>query len=278
MQIKDLEEKVSRVNEMIPKTKAWVRDPLIWEPFYKGFEYQFCWSSNHLEGNTLSLDETIAVLDYDEVRSGHSYREYSEAKNLFSAIKHLNVSGQEITEQWIKAVNGIILTGNADSGQYRGSNLYIGTVAEAVYYPPEFKLVPGLMSQYMEEIKDIPTGRTLERIAELHMRFEQIHPFPDGNGRTGRMILNQQLLNAGYLPITINDKSKYRQALRDFDRTGSTDIMTYLFVKGQEKSFEQLQDCGDRRHSIEAMTDLTEKKTPLANEMLLEHDEWEPEL
>ena len=55
---------------------------------------------------------------------------------------------------------------------------------------------------------------------------------PDGNGCTGRMILNQQLLNAGYLPITINDKSKYRQALRDFDRTGSTDIMTYLFAKG----------------------------------------------
>jgi len=209
MQIKGLEEKVFRVNEMIPKTKAWIRDPLIWEPFYKGFEYQFCWSSNHLEGNTLSLDETIAVLDYDEVRSGHSYQEYSEAKN-----------------------------------------------------PPEFKLVPGLMSQYMEEIKDIPTGRTLERIAELHMRFEQIHPFPDGNGRTGRMILNQQLRNAGYLPITINDKSKYRQALLDFDRTGSTDIMTYLFVKGQENSFDQLQDCADRRHSIEAMTDLIEKNAP----------------
>jgi len=114
----------------------------------------------------------------------------------------------------------------------------------------------------MEEIKDIPTGRTLERIAELHMRFEQIHPFPDGNGRTGRMILNQQLLNAGYLPITINDKSKYRQALLDFDRTGSTDIMTYLFVKGQENSFDQLQDCADRRHSIEAMTDLIEKNAP----------------
>jgi len=76
------------------------------------------------------------------------------------------------------------------------------------------------------------------------------------------MILNQQLLNAGYLPITINDKSKYRQALLDFDRTGSTDIMTYLFVKGQENSFDQLQDCADRRHSIEAMTDLIEKNAP----------------
>lgn len=57
------------------------------KPFIKDFAYRFCWSSNALEGNTLSLDETICLIDYDEVRSGHTYTEYQEAKNLYKAIK-----------------------------------------------------------------------------------------------------------------------------------------------------------------------------------------------
>ena len=58
-----------------------VRDKsVIMDPFIKDFSYRFCWSSNALEGNTLSLDETISLIDYDEVRSGHTYTEYQEAK------------------------------------------------------------------------------------------------------------------------------------------------------------------------------------------------------
>ncbi len=81
-------------------------EPLVMEPFYKDFGYRFCWNSNSIEGNTLSLDETIEVVDFDTVRSGHTYREYTEAKNLYRAIrKFLDVEGTNITEEWIKNVN-----------------------------------------------------------------------------------------------------------------------------------------------------------------------------
>ena len=87
------------------------KDRLIFEPFYKDFTYRFCWNSNAIEGNTLSLDETISLLEYDEVRSGHTYSEYEEAKRLNQAISEmLSERYTEITEEWlVKAVH--LITG-----------------------------------------------------------------------------------------------------------------------------------------------------------------------
>lgn len=65
-------------------------------------------------------------------------------------------------------------------------------------------------------------------ITEYHIRFERIHPFSDGNGRTGRMIMNQQLINNDMLPITIDKTSKYRQAFRAYEKNGDH-IVACLF-------------------------------------------------
>ena len=77
-------------------------------------------------------------------------------------------------------------------------------------------------------------------IAKRHIEFERIHPYQDGNGRTGRMIMNQQLLNAGLLPAIIQDHSKYRQAFRRYDRNGSVELMQYEIAVGILKSYEIL--------------------------------------
>ncbi len=78
-------------------------EELVLEPFLSDFTYRFCWSSNALEGNTLSLEETISLLEYDEVSGGHTFTEYQEAKNLYYAIQKmfLPISKKEITETWI---------------------------------------------------------------------------------------------------------------------------------------------------------------------------------
>lgn len=219
-------------------------EPLVMEPFYKDFTYRFCWNSNSIEGNTLSLDETIEVVDFDTVRSGHTYREYTEAKNLYRAIQEfLDVEGTNITEEWVKHVNGKILGEEAD---YRKKNLYIGTLAEATYYPPAYERVPGLMEEYLANLSFRErTGEIsyekIKQLAEEHIRFERIHPFRDGNGRTGRMILNQQLLNAGLLPILVTDQSKYRQAFRRYDKGGDVSMMVYLIGKGEQQSLDTIK-------------------------------------
>ena len=79
-----------------------IQNPVIKAPFWEDFEIRFCWSSNVIEGNTLSLDETIDFLLYDEVQSRHTYQEYTEAKNCWKRLQNcifdLNESIQLKTE------------------------------------------------------------------------------------------------------------------------------------------------------------------------------------
>ena len=67
----------------------YMENPLIRQPFTEDFARRFSWSTNAIEGNTLSLEETIAVIDYDEVRSNHTYSEYTDAKNAYYAIQNM---------------------------------------------------------------------------------------------------------------------------------------------------------------------------------------------
>ena len=123
---------------------------LILAPFTKDFALSFCWSSNAIEGNTLSLEETISLIEYDEVSAGHTYAEYHEAKNLYQAIQELLIPFhiETVTEEWIKKGNGIIL---GNKGEYRRNRVYIGSLVEAVYYPPEPEQVPELMQQLKKD-------------------------------------------------------------------------------------------------------------------------------
>ena len=73
-----------------------LENPLIIQPFTEDFARRFSWSTNAIEGNTLSLEETIAVIDYDEVRSNHTYSEYTDAKNVYYAIQKTVLNGKNI--------------------------------------------------------------------------------------------------------------------------------------------------------------------------------------
>jgi len=237
------------LNEVIEKFNAIekkINDPMIFEPFYKDFSYRFCWSSNAIEGNTLSLDETISIVEYDEVNDGHAFTEYKEAKLLYKAIdEKLYQTPQSISEEWIQSVNAIITDA---VGEYRQKNLYIGTLVEATYYPPDYEKVPELMKEFLQTVnfqcedkKDV-----IPAIAEQHIKFERIHPFVDGNGRTGRMILNQQMMNHGFLPLTIEGQSKYRQAFRAYDQNNDLSLLVHLICRGEIASISRVEELAVR--------------------------------
>lgn len=217
------------------------------DPYIKDFSYRFCWSSNALEGNTLSLDETVSLLDYDEVRSGHTFTEYQEAKNLYRAINSILIpfKKQEISEEWIKNANALIMN---QTGEYRENRVYVGSLVEVVYYPPQADQVPNLMKEFMANLNF--QGETIkekiEKIAQKHIQFERIHPFQDGNGRAGRMILNQQLINNELLPISINPSGKYRQAFRRFDKNGDISPMAHIIAKSELEAIGRIQLLNER--------------------------------
>ena len=224
-----------------------MKDEILMSWFSDDFAVRFCWSSNAIEGNTLSLEETIALVEYDEVSAGHTYTEYQEAKNLYRAIREslLPFSHRSVTEEWIKGNNGVI---RGAAGEYRTIPLSIGTQFETVYFPPSPEQVPELMTAYLERVNfeaDDFAG-VIEQAVRSHLHFERIHPFADGNGRTGRMILNQQLINHGLLPVAIHKNSDYRQAFKLYDKNGDISKMVHILLTGEIEAIQRLREFKEK--------------------------------
>ena len=99
------------------------------------------------------------------------------------------------------------------------------------------------MKNWMREttIEAVTAKDIFEKIAANHVRFERIHPFSDGNGRTGRMIINQQLINNGFLPISIHPTGKYREAFRRYDKNEDLSEMVYVLVKSELEAFDRVR-------------------------------------
>lgn len=243
MIIKDkiLQELAGQVEKGLEKVQHLMADPDLMKWFGDDFALRFCWSSNAIEGNTLSLDETVALVEYDEVRAGHTYTEYQEAKNLYRAICSSMAPFHHtwITEDWIKKNNRLI---RGFGGDYRTENVRVGNLLETSYIPPDFTKVPGLMEGFLDTVNFSagPLLETFKEVAVQHMTFERVHPFADGNGRTGRMILNQQLINHGVLPVAITKNSAYMQAFRQYGRNGDYSKMLHELLKAEEESIERL--------------------------------------
>ena len=89
-------------------------------------------------------------------------------------------------------------------------------------------------------IKEKNIDKLLLEIAQQHIVFERIHPFQDGNGRTGRILINQQLINNGLPPISIKPTGKYRQAFRRYNNSGDLSQMVYILAKSELESFDRI--------------------------------------
>lgn len=238
---KKLQEQVVHVELGLANVKQLMKDTELMKWFADDFALRFCWSSNALEGNTLSLDETIALVEFDEVRAGHTYSEYQEAKNLYYAIwmSMIPFHYEPITEEWIQANNGWLLDSN---GKYRTEDVKVGTLLETAHMPPHYERVPELMQEYAATVnfKSDVLIEFFEKLTLSHLTFERIHPFKDGNGRVGRMILNQQLINNGLLPVALTKNSDYIQGFKQFSRNGDYSKLMYEILKGEEEALERL--------------------------------------
>lgn len=166
------------------------------------------YNSNAIEGNTLTLMETKVVLEGITV-GGKLLREHFEAINHRDAILYVEdiVRKAEPLSEWqIRNLHRLVLKhiDDENAGTYRKLNV---TIAGARHVPPDMLLVPGQMSALMHWYDtEAAAVHPIVRAARLHVEFVKIHPFVDGNGRTARLLLNLELLKAGYpaivLPVT----------------------------------------------------------------------------
>ena len=194
--------------------------------------------SNAIEGSTLTYAETYAILYND-----NSFKiEGKEPREIYEAINHKkalelvfkNLQNDDgFDERFIKKLNGTINRDIKDTERYRTVQVFI---RGSEHIPPAPEKIPNLMTyfvyNYNHDEEDIFT-----KIARYHIEFEKIHPFEDGNGRTGRLLLNYELLKNNIPPVVISkeDRVKYFEFLKNNDSTGLAEWLRSLSTEEQER-------------------------------------------
>lgn len=175
------------------------------------FDLSLTYHSNKIEGSTLTENETGAILFQNKAIPNKSLTEQMEAKNHQTALHFLYdfvTDEKMIDENFILKLHSILMNGiHPDAGFYRRHGVRIvGTHVVTANYVK----VPFLMEKLITEI-NAKTSDLLSQIASIHARFEQIHPFPDGNGRIGRLLMHAMLLRENFPPAIIHqeDRQKY---------------------------------------------------------------------
>lgn len=162
------------------------------------------YTTNAVEGNTLTESETKVVIENGITIGGKSLREHLEAVNSAKAYDFIYsiVSRNLITEDDVLKCHKYVLAGIDDvyAGVYRKEDVFI-TGTE--FFPPSWKKVPELMKGFVDRLNESSNRHAVIKTAELHAEFESIHPFADGNGRVGRFILSLELIKNGYPPFMV---------------------------------------------------------------------------
>jgi Fic family protein len=199
-------------------------------------------NSNAIENSTLSLEETEKILLQIDLDRYISDREIFEAKNLARVVEYIDKKAheQDLTLDVILFLHKMLIANIRDdiAGRFRqgNENVRVGTHIGAS--PTDIvRLMEAMMIEYKSSIHE----HIISRIAKLHLTFEHIHPFGDGNGRIGRVIINYLLIREGYVPINIKfiDRAKYYDAFKEFDQFGKTDIMQEIVGRALTNSYHR---------------------------------------
>lgn len=203
------------------------------ERLYEEFSVEYTYNSNAIEGNTLTLKETDLVLHGLTV-SQKPLKDHLEAvghKEAFDFVRSLVKERTPLSERVIKQIHYFVLSDKReDRGVYRRIPVRI---LGAHHDPVQPYLIEPKMEQLLLAYEDNKNEHIVTKLARFHIEFEGIHPFIDGNGRTGRLLVNLELMKAGYPPIDIKftDRSAYYDAFDDYHLHHNLSAMENLFAK-----------------------------------------------
>lgn len=203
----ELESKKSQALRVKLTTRSIIKNPDLLERLTIHLTYH----TNTIEGSTMTMVDVKEVLYNDRVLSNRTAVEQAEARNHQAALYWLldelaNINGFSITEDLIlglhlRLMNGIV----SDAGQYRKHSVRI----MGAHVPlANWQKVPSLIAEYVHAVEVEPSD-LITSIARSHAVFEKIHPFSDGNGRTGRLLILAQALNKGIAPPVIPKERKW---------------------------------------------------------------------
>ena len=192
-----------------------------------------------IEGNTLTEDEAQKILVTNLTPRNKTVDESLEVSNFNLVREYLESQSGKITMKMIKQLHTLLMNGlitgyriKDKPGQFRTSQVILRGIG---YRPPTSELVPDqimyLLDEYYSSIKK--NIHPLELASYFHQKFEEIHPFQDGNGRVGREIINYMLKQSGYpeIYITMKHRSTYLDALQDGNAGNHNSL--FLFIRSR---------------------------------------------
>ncbi len=172
---------------------------------------EMVYNSNAIENSTLTLKETEKILLEMEVSRDVSLREVFEAKNLARIIEYLRTKTQEteISKENIILFHQMLIGNINDNiaGRFRKIGEYVGVGS---YIAPAPERIDKALDEIIVEYTSEHNLYFIDKIAKFHLDFENLHPFNDGNGRIGRVLINYQLQHLGFPNLIIRDKEKQR--------------------------------------------------------------------
>lgn len=195
------------------------------------FIIEYTYNSNAIEGNTLTLRETDLVLRGLTIDQ-KPLKDHMEAvghKEAFDFVSELVKNNVPISESVIKQIHYLVLADKKDDrGVYRKIPVRI---MGPKHEPVQPYLIEPRMKQLLQDFNE-STEHIVTKLARFHIEFESIHPFIDGNGRTGRLLVNLELMKVGFPPIDIkfSDRIAYYNAFDEYHVKHNLSAMENLFA------------------------------------------------
>lgn len=210
--------------------------------------------SNAIEGNTLSLYETKMVIEEGITVSGQPLRYYLEARNHAAALDQVQALADQqtpITTATVLLLHRLLMNAVLpDAGQWRAGYVHI---RGATYTPPHPREVPHLITDWIGWLDgDGLTYAPVARATLAHVAFEAIHPFSDGNGRVGRLLLNLMLMRDGYPPalLPLEWRTGYMHGLHLAQTTGNHAPLGNLIGRAVEQALDRYLESIDASDAI----------------------------
>ena len=198
------------------------------------------YNSNAIENSTLTLEETEKILLQIDLDRFITEREIFETTNLARVVEYINKKSKELdlNLDTILLLHKILISNIRDdvAGHLRKNGEYVRVGNHIAPAPEE---VAKKIQEMIVDYNSSTNESIIKRIARLHLTFENIHPFVDGNGRIGRVLNNLLLIKEGYVPINIKfiDRKKYYEAFKEFDLKGETNIMEEIVARAITNSY-----------------------------------------
>jgi Fic family protein len=237
-----IEEQRARLEALRPLAGRSLRALAQW------YDVELTWSSNAIEGNTLTRNETAIVLEKGLTIGGKPLKDHLEAighKDALDYVRALAADTRPIRETDIREIHRFVLQRVApeDAGRYSAHQRAIAGSPFVVPSPAE---IPALMGDFAHWLATAPAGADTAFAA--HERLVTIHPFSDGNGRAARLLMNLLLLRAGFPPLVIapEHRARYIDALQAMQLHGDPAPYEALMAERLEASLDHHIDLLSR--------------------------------